>query len=66
MISTLKQDILYWGCNADQCKTTEQTKIKVSWLIALCSLITKVFFHSHWGIDHERCDGQTQKKHKET
>lgn len=32
-------------------KKTEQTEIKVSWLIALYSLMTKVCFHSHWGTE---------------
>lgn len=35
-------------------KKTEQTEIKVSWLIALYSLMTKVCLHSRWGTDREQ------------
>lgn len=55
MTRAVELDIFfYWGCNAEQFKKTEQTEIKVSWLIALYSLMTRVCFHSHWGTDREQ------------
>lgn len=55
MTRTVELDIFfYWECNAEQFKKTEQTEIKVSWLIALYSLMTRVCLHSHWGTDREQ------------
>lgn len=56
MTRTVELDIFfYWECNAEQFKKNRTNRNKkVSWLIALYSLMTRVCLHSRWGTDREQ------------